>query len=276
VEEFTKKNIIKLGVTSKCPQCQFENWHGLNTVDYSIICDRCLKTYDFPQADLRPRNENWEYRVVGPFSVPDYGKGSYASLLALRALKQFSSSHARMTFSTAMKLDFDGQKVEVDFIGWHAKEALGRDRDKDPQLVIGETKSKGKGDLVKQRDLDQLKIVGEKLPGSIIVVAVMRDEFTETEVKRLEKFVIWASRPDKFRHETNPVLLLTGRELFADHDVRGAWEKLGGVYKAHADFHSLNGLYAFARSTRAIYVPKALRVIEANQQKAFNRKSRRR
>jgi hypothetical protein len=276
LEEFTKKNIIRLGVISRCPHCQFENWHGLNNVDYTISCERCVKAYDFPQAHLSPRNENWEYRVVGPFSVPDYGRGSYPSLLALRVLHQFSTSHARMTFATAMKLEFDGLRVEVDFIGWHTKEALGRDRDKDPQLVIGETKSKGQGDLVKQRDLDQLKIVGERLPGSVIVIAVMRNEFTKTEIKRLEKFVIWASRSDQFGNETNPVLLLTGHELFADHGVHGAWEALGGAYKSHSDFHNLDGLYAFARSTRAIHVPNALKAIEANRQKAFKRESHRR
>jgi len=274
LEDFTTKNIIRLGVTSRCPHCQFENWHGLNTVDYTITCERCVKAYDFPQAHLRQRNENWEYRVVGPFSVPDYGRGSYASLLALRVLNQFSVSHAQMTFSTAMKLEFDDVKAEVDFIGWHTKETLGRDREKDPQLVIGETKSQGHGDLVKQRDLDQLKIIGEKLPGSIIIIAVMRTEFTDTEIKRLEKFVIWASRPDRFGNETNPVLLLTGHELFADYGIQRTWEKLGGRYKAHSDFLNREGLYAFARSTRAIHVPNALKIIESRRQKAFARKHR--
>ena len=266
LDEFTKRNIIRLGVASKCPNCQFDNWHGLNAVDYNIICERCIKAYDFPQSHLRPRNENWEYRVVGPFSVPDYGRGSYPSLLTLRVLSQFSSSDSRMTFSTAMNLDFDGIKAEVDFIGWHTKEGLARERDRDPQFFIGETKSKGRGDLIKQHDLDQLKLVGGKFPGSIIVVAVMRDDFTRTEIRRLERFVIWASKPDRFGRESNPVLLLTGNELFADYDIHGAWEKLGGVYKAHSDFSCLKSIYAFARSTREIHVPNALKVLEAKRQ----------
>jgi hypothetical protein len=230
-----------------------------------------LKGYDFPQSQLQPHNKNWEYRVVGPFSIPDYGKGSYASLLALRVLSQFSASHARMTFSTATKLNFEGREVEVDFIGWHTKEMLGRERDKEPQFFIGEAKSKGEGDLIKARDLDQLKLIGEKLPGSVIVIAILRDKFTDTEIKRLEKFVVWASRPDGLGHETNSVLLLTGHELFAGYSVHGAWEKLGVPYKDRADFHNLKSLYDFARSTREIHVPDAIKTIAKKREKALKR-----
>ena len=271
LDDFTNNNVIKLGVTSQCPECLFENWHGLNTVDYHVTCERCVKIYDFPQAHLQPYNKNWEYRVVGPFSIPDYGRGSYASLLALRVLSQFSTSQARMTFSTAMKLKFEGREVEVDFIGWHRKEMLGRDWDKDPQLFIGEAKSKGEGDLIKARDLDQLKIIGEQMPGSVIVIAILRDKFTDTEVKRLENFVVWASRPDGFGHEINPVLLLTGHELFADYGVHGVWEKLGGAYKDRSGFHNLKSLYDFARSTREIYVPNAVKTVAKKREKALKR-----
>ena len=65
LEDFTKKNVIRLGLVTKCPHCQFANWHGLDKVDYKIACERCLKIYEFPQAGLKTHNKNWEYRVIG-------------------------------------------------------------------------------------------------------------------------------------------------------------------------------------------------------------------
>jgi hypothetical protein len=159
-----------------------------------------------------------------------------------------------MTFATAMKLNFDVCEVEVDFIGWHSKEDVAGDKVKEPLLIIGETKSMGKGDLIKPRDLTQLKLAATKLPECIIVIGVMREEFTANEKKRLASFVRWASRLNKVKSPTNPVILLTSRELFADYDIHAAWEKLGGVYKEHSDFHSLRNLYEFARSTQAIHL----------------------
>jgi hypothetical protein len=73
---FTNRNVIRLGLDTECPNCHAKNWSTLTAVDYRIVCERCLKPYDFPQADLLEHNRNWSYRVVGPFSVPDYGRGN--------------------------------------------------------------------------------------------------------------------------------------------------------------------------------------------------------
>ena len=87
--DFTKRNVIRLGLETDCPHCSAKNWSTLTAVDYRLTCERCLKPYDFPQAALREHNRNWTYRVVGPFSVPDYGRGSYSALLALRVLARY-------------------------------------------------------------------------------------------------------------------------------------------------------------------------------------------
>lgn len=61
LSDFTKRNIIRLGLETDCPHCRAANWRGLDAVDYDIRCDRCLKAYPFPQrrkSDLGPR---WKY-----------------------------------------------------------------------------------------------------------------------------------------------------------------------------------------------------------------------
>ena len=118
LEDFTKHNVIKIGLETSCPHCQATNWTTLTAIDYLITCERCLKSYDFPQAHLKKSNQNFSYRVIGPFSVPDYGRGAYGSLLALRVLERFNSSTSALTFSTAMNLSIGGKKHEIDFVAW--------------------------------------------------------------------------------------------------------------------------------------------------------------
>lgn len=252
VDEYTKRNIIRLGLETVCTHCQGGNWHGLDTVDYKVTCERCLNDYDFPQARLKPHNENWKYRVVGPFSVPDYGRGAYSSLLTLRALEMFSGSHGDMTFSTSMNLTFDETKCEVDFVALHRKDRM--DDPKDPELVIGETKSFGKGDLIDATDLAKLKKVSRKLSGAYILISVMRDDFTVAEKKILKQFVLWARRPNDRGWPTNPVVLLTEHELFVDFMITQAWKKLGGEHAKYADYDHTRDLYSFAQATQVIHL----------------------
>jgi hypothetical protein len=172
---------------TECPNCQANNWTGLAAIDYKITCERCLKIYPFPQADLRDHNRNWCYRVVGPFSIPDYGRGSYGALLTLRLIGRFNSSLDEMTFSTATTLEFDSRRVELDFLALRRAER--HDLAAAPEIIIGEAKSLGKGQLVKPHDLAQLKAAAAKLPGSIVVISVLRDQFLPTEKRILEPFV---------------------------------------------------------------------------------------
>jgi hypothetical protein len=67
LEDYTKRGVIRLGLETLCPHCQAGNWHGLDRIDYCVTCERCLNTYEFPQAEIRRNKENWRYRVIGPF-----------------------------------------------------------------------------------------------------------------------------------------------------------------------------------------------------------------
>lgn len=185
LEDYTKRNVITLGLETCCPQCQGKNWHGLDAVDYQIICERCLNHYDFPQANDKTRE--WKYRVIGPFSVPDYARGSYSALLTLRALDcvGLRSSRGDTTFCTAMDFEFDGIKSEVDFVALRGRGTI-REYTPPPELIIGETKSLASGDLIKKSDIAKLRRIAKKLPGAIFVISVMRDKFTDTEKKTID------------------------------------------------------------------------------------------
>jgi hypothetical protein len=252
LQDFTDKNIIRVGLETDCPHCQAKNWSSLTAVDYSLTCDRCLKAFEFPQARLREQSKNFYYRVVGPFSVPDYGRGSYASLLALRVINRFNMSMHELTFSTAMNLAFDGGDPEVDFLAWRRDDQI--DHDEPPQFVVGEAKSAGKGQLIKPRDLAQLKAVAKKLPGTAIVIAVLRDNFLPTEKKLLKTFVRWCRRVDSDGEPTNPVLLLTSHELLFDHHISETWKSLGDPHLKFSNYEMIRTLKGFADATQQIYL----------------------
>jgi hypothetical protein len=250
--DLTNRKILRLGLETSCPHCHTDNWHSLSATDYELTCERCLKPYEFPQADIREKNRNWAYRVIGPFSVPDYGRGAYSSLLTLRALQEVRSSHNEMTFSTALNLEFEGRRCEVDFIALWRKESF--ETSPVPAIIIGETKSLGAGDLIKLGDLSRLKELAAKLPGAYIAIAVMRDHFTTGEKALLRPFVQWARRLDADGHATNPVILLTGHELFADHDMLSTWKELGEPYVRFTDHFNSRNLELIAQSTQAIHL----------------------
>ena len=253
LEEFTKRNLIRLGLETQCSHCNAKNWTTLTDVDYRVTCERCLKNYDFPQARLREQNRNWTYRVVGPFSVPDYGRGSYSALLALRVLSRFRSAMDRMTFATAMNLTFDGIHREIDFIAWHGDERM-QETHRPPQLVIGEAKSLGNGELITASDVAKLKTVAAKLPEAVIVIAVLRDHFTAAEKKVLAKFVAWCRRVNAYGEPTNPLLLLTSNELMMEHYVSSTWKELGGHHAKFADYEHTRTLSNLADATQQIYL----------------------
>jgi hypothetical protein len=253
LERFTTSNIMRLGIETECPHCNAKNWNTLTAVDYRVVCERCLKSYDFPQAGLRDHNRNWTYRVVGPFSVPDYGRGSYSAILALRVLSLYRTGMDRMTFATAMNLNFDGVAREVDFIAWHSEERM-RETHRPPQLIIGEAKSLGRGELITAGELTKLKEVATKLPEAIIVIAVLRDHFTQTEKKILTGFVKWGRRVNLYGEPTNPVLLLTSHELTMDHFVSSTWKEIGGKHAKFTEYNNTRTLFDFADATQQIYL----------------------
>ena len=252
LDHFTTRDVLKLGLTTCCPNCQLNNWHGLNAIDYTLTCERCQRQYAFPQANLQPHNRNWAYRVAGPFAVPDFGRGSYGSLLALHVLATLRHGNTRITYSTAMTLRRGPVELEADYIAWWAPDAF--DNVSDPLLVIGEAKSSGRGELLKSEDFDKLRRIGELLPGCAFVISVLRDQFTAKEKALLARFVKWCRKPLGLRKPHHDVLLLTSNEIFYDFDIARTWEKLGPPFSEHATGPHKDQLRAMAQATQSIYL----------------------
>lgn len=250
LSHYIERNVIKVGIESECDHCSAKNWHSLDEVSYDLSCLRCLKDYKFPQGNLKKNSGNWKYRVIGPFAVPDYAQGAYASLLTIRFFTKIIRHDNPSSYSTALELVGKKQKTEIDFAIW-LSEDRGFDVNGEPRLIIGEAKSFGK-DIIKSEDLEKLKVSASAVRDSIIVISVLKESFSENEIKRLKEFVLWAREPidDRPRHW---VILLTGTELFSEFLIQ-KWKELGAPYSAHANYHSTKYLEPLSDATLSIYL----------------------
>jgi hypothetical protein len=255
LNDFTEKNVMRVGLNLACPLCSKENWYSLSELDYELTCERCLDKFSFPQAGIKFNEGDWRYRVLGPFSVPNYADGAYATVLTLRLFKNtLSASHAPTVFSTGLNIDHGSLKFEVDFVGWYS-EGEKFWLDPSPVIVFGETKSFG-ADIFKDRDVQRLKSMAEALPGSYVLFSAMKKQLSDDEKSRIKKFADWGRVPQKNGEPRAMVIVLTGTELFADHYLKQTWQEAGGAHAAmvsHASVH-IDDLWTLADITQQLYL----------------------
>ena len=105
LDAFVKANVLKLGLSVACPNCMKKNWVGLAAMSDQLICERCLTPFAFPQGTLDFEHTPWRYRVVGPFTVPDFAGGAYATVLALRVFGDMVGGvgDAELTYATGLE-----------------------------------------------------------------------------------------------------------------------------------------------------------------------------
>ena len=234
-ETLVERNAVELGLELKCAKCGSWGWHSIKHLDYSLICDLCLQKFNFPITN--PGSSQcckWAYRVIGPFALPDYAKGGYASALSIRFFSDVIGKMDRVgvTWSTGQELSLgNGKKIESDFILWYQrKQMFGTDYP--TEIVFGEAKSFGK-DVFKDEDVNKMKALGEAFPGAVLVFATMKDagELSKEEIGRIRKLAEWGREYDEEKDQTRaPVIMLTGTELFVDPPLEHVWKEKGGKH----------------------------------------------
>ncbi|MES2822492.1 MAG: hypothetical protein V4732_02745 [Pseudomonadota bacterium] len=250
---YIERNVIRVGLETACTYCYERNWNSLDEISYEIKCSRCLQVYLFPQGEILPHNKNWKYRVIGPFAAPDYAQGAYASLLTIRFFNNFQRSSGRLTFTTAMNIIAENKRCEIDFALWFSAQTS-YEKYNEPRLIIGEAKSFAKEAII-EKDIMQLQLAGEIMPNSLIVISVLKTNFSDEEKKLLSNFVSWAREPqDQEKYSPKHwVILLTGTELFHEN-FKHAWEEMPEPFSKYADYQNTRNLEALSNATLAIYL----------------------
>jgi hypothetical protein len=255
LSDFTENNVMRVGLTLACPHCAKDNWYSLSDIDYEVVCERCLNRFAFPQAGMKFNESDWRFRVLGPFSVPDYADGAYATVLTLRLFNDtLYLNKTPTTFATGLDIVAGSSRFEIDFAGWYSE---GRKFwvDPSPVTVFGETKSFGT-EVFKERDVRRLKTLAEVFPGSYIVFSAMKAELADVEASRIRRFAEWGRVPQKNGEPRAMVIVLMGAELFADHSIQQAWKEMGGKRAAMVQHPSVNidDLWTLAEITQRLYL----------------------
>jgi len=242
-ETLVERKAVELGLELKCTKCSSWTWHALNHLDHNVGCGLCLRQFPFPDDDPSTSTRSrWAYRLIGPFALPDYARGGYASSLAIRFLSHVlgRTDRSDVTWSAGQELTLaPTEKVETDFILWYQRKVMfGNDYPTD--VVFGEAKSfrgdkvdkdSGRPDAFEAKDVERMQKLALRFPGSIGVFATMKngEDLTKDEIGRLSKFALWGREFSKDRQQTRaPVIILTGTELFASFALEHAWKSAGG------------------------------------------------
>lgn len=224
LQPFVDIGALRLGLSVQCDHCGKWNWYDLDQVGAQVTCERCLSVFSFPQGQLPPRTA-WRYRVVGPYAVPNLAAGSYTCLLTLNFLRQAFGMAPAMTFTTALDLTRDGERLETDLFAWHDRDIGGR-RLAGPNLLVGECKGFAE-DAFKQADVDRLRRLGEWLPGAYLIAACLKSVLSDEEKGRLTDLCQWGwARPRTDGNPASPVIVITGADLFDPDGMERRLERM--------------------------------------------------
>lgn len=232
--------VLEVGVQLKCEQCIQRNWYALDAIKKRLRCHRCLQEYPFPAA--HPPDEPWHYRSVGPFAVEDYIQGGLSVMLSLGFLRRLSAgSRRRITWCPSFELENDSGKCEVDAMAFVAQS--------DPYSgavvpMFVEGKSYGAEDRIfGEKDVRVMRRVGEHFPGAVLVFATFNSELTPADKELIGPMAEMGREPISDGHWKNPVVILTGNELFSEigapkslHELADDTQQRYLEMEPHADY----------------------------------------
>ncbi len=210
------RGLVRVGVRVQCPSCSRHSWYALRDVQDQLICPKCLNS--FP-AVRHVDSARWCYKTAGPFSVPKYADGAYAVLLAL----EFFSDHKMHGIRTTPAISFratsrDGRDLEADFgVLWQetfAGEML-------EGVLFGECKTY---DQFGTKDFKRMRYLAKTFPGAVLAFCTLRKELSPKEAREITKIAKRGRRYWKSERTINPVLVLTGNELFSHMRPPYCWE----------------------------------------------------
>lgn len=120
------------------------------------------------------------------------------------------------------------------------------------ELIFAECKTFGH---FTRKDAVRMLTLAKEFPGAVLVFATLNELLINTEKRLLRPVVNRGRKYWKAERPYNPVLILTGNELFADDEPRQVWKVLGGIYATHVhSWGDWRDLVSLADDTQQIYL----------------------
>ena len=215
--------VFQLGMKIQCPVCTQHSWYSVKEADYGLQCPRCLSGFPFPAAS---QGVKWAYRPLGPFSSTNQAQGAYTVLLTLRFFSDFSLLNGATTPLMSFTAEKDGEKIEIDLALFFRESKF---RNSKTEVIFAECKT---FNSFQQTDVEKMTSVGEVFPGAVLVFAKLEESLREDEKALLCTLVNRFRKNRLNQRPFNPVLILTGKDLFWESPVSEWWEKRGGMRMA--------------------------------------------
>jgi hypothetical protein len=225
IGQYTKSRIFNLGVQVQCSVCGQRSWHPVDSMKYELECSVCLSAFGIPIHN--PHEIKWSYKSLGPFAIPKQGYGAYSVLLAVYFLS--SHHHPATTPVLSFRVKRAGQEIEADFMMFYRDSVFW---ERETEIIFGECKS---FNAFQEKDVERMGIVAADNPGAILVFATLSSEFSAREKQILAPFIRVCRKHSGLERPKNPVLLLTGIELFSTLGPPQCWRDAGGAMKTFAE-----------------------------------------
>jgi hypothetical protein len=192
-----KKGVFRVGLTFECPSCQLKDWHHIDEVKTSVVCEFCGNRFNIT-TQLRDRD--WKYRRSGLFGSEDNQEGGIPVALTIQQLDTLLEMRS-MIFTAGMRLKpicSPKNECETDLV------VLTQGNDGRTQIGIGECKTRGE---INEQDVINLKTIAELFPHArfdVFIFFSKLSKFTPQEIERCR------TAQGQYRLR---VILLTEREL---------------------------------------------------------------
>ena len=209
LDALVRSNVLKLGMALRCTECFHTSWFSLESLKPRMSCPHCLKIFSFPSGSP-PRRDQWAYRVIGPFTTGGFAGGAYCVGAALNFLADKVARESNWIPSFIMR-NSAGQEFEADF-GMLARPSR-FSHTASPHLFIGECKSFNRFD---ERDFKRAEQAASLFPGGILCFCTFNETLNYHGIRGLTKLANQGRKRMDVGKQMNPVLILTGRELFSE------------------------------------------------------------
>lgn len=206
IAKLLDKRIIEFGSEVQCSFCDQRSFYQVADFKDQLKCPVCQNEFYIPGHNAD--EIKWAYRGMGPFSRNNKADGLLCVLLTLRFFR-ISMHPGLITPLLSFEILEDNKVInEVDLAVFYSN-GNGRHQ---PDLFLTECKTEIE---FKDADINKMKALGMKFPGTVLTFATLKKDFSDEEKKKLRKVVNYfrkgmAGRP------VCPVLLLTGNELLPE------------------------------------------------------------
>ena len=224
IQRLIEAKVLQLGVEVQCPVCTRTSWYSMKEVNYELQCSSCLTQFSLPPAS---KDIKWAYRALGPFSLPKHAQGAYTVLLTLRFFSGFSLLEGATTPLMSFTAEKNGMKpLEADLALFFQESKF---RNSKTEVIFAECKT---FNSFVQKDIDKMTDLGKAFPGAILVFAKLGEHLLDEEKAVLCPLVNRSRRNRKNNTPFNPILILTGKELFWKSRLSQWWTERGGMRMA--------------------------------------------